>query len=38
MSASSSGILCHCEEFVPARPFKVDLENHSRQPLHAWNL
>lgn len=38
MSACTLGIPRHCEESVPARPFKVDLENHSRQPLHAWNL
>lgn len=38
MLVSSLGIPCHCEEFVPAHPFKVDLENHSGQPLHTWNL
>lgn len=38
MSTSLLVIPCHCEEFVPVYPFKVDLENQSRQPLHAWNL
>lgn len=38
MSSSLLGLPCHCEEFVPVRPFKVDLENHLRQLFHAWNL
>lgn len=33
--ASLLGIPCHCEESVPAHTFKVDPENHLRQPLHA---